>query len=465
MNMWNKLFGTSRSNCLPHQNQVLESDAVQRANLSCNVCLEENKVCTCDQSFESGKRVTGVVEHHAEANNSVIQSVVNMSGMLIGLGQLSTPYALENGGWSSAFLLIGLGVICAYCSHLLGKCLDKHPKSRSYTDIGYNAFGSRGKIIAASFIYVEIFMALVSYTIALHDNLATVLSGIQLKISWAKLQKSQLLTLIAVFVALPSLWLRDLSSISFLSFGGVLMSLVIFISVACTAIFGGVKLNHTIPALQIHNIPAISGLYSFSFAGHVVFPNLYKAMKDPSKFTKVSIISFTLVTILYASLGFTGAKLFGPQVNPQITLSMPPHLIVTKIALWATVLTPMTKYALEFAPMAIQLEHNLPPSLSSRAKFLIRGSVGSVLLLVILALALSVPYFGYVLSLTGSLVSVGICIILPCAFYLKICWGQISRPLMVLNLTLIAFGTLLGIAGTISSSRLLFKSLSRAHSA
>lgn len=84
MNMWNKLFGTSRSNCLPHQNQVLESDAVQRANLSCNVCLEENKVCTCDQSFESGKRVTGVVEHHAEANNSVIQSVVNMSGMLIG---------------------------------------------------------------------------------------------------------------------------------------------------------------------------------------------------------------------------------------------------------------------------------------------------------------------------------------------------------------------------------------------
>ncbi|KAM1036843.1 hypothetical protein FF1_031779 [Malus domestica] len=465
MNMWNKLFGTSRSNCLPHQNQVLVSDAGQRANLSCNVCLEENKVCTCDQSFESGKRVTGVVEHHAEANNSVTQSVINMSGMLIGLGQLSTPYALENGGWSSAFLLIGLGVICAYCSHLLGKCLDKHPKSRSYTDIGHNAFGSRGKILAASFIYMEIFMALVSYTISLHDNLARVFSGIQLNVSWAKLPKSQLLTLIAVFVALPSLWLRDLSSISFLSFCGVLMSLVIFISVACTAIFGGVKLNHTIPALQIHNIPAISGLYIFSFAGHIVFPNLYKAMKDPSKFTKVSIISFTLVTTLYTSLAFMGAKLYGPQVNPQITLSMPPHLIVTKIALWATVLTPMTKYALEFAPMAIQLEHNLPPSLSSRTKFLIRGSVGSVLLLVILAIALSVPYFGYVLSLTGSLVSIGICIIFPCAFYLKICWGQISRPLMVLNLTLIAFGTILGIAGTISSSKLLLKSLSRAHSA
>lgn len=82
--MWNNLFGKSRSNCLPHQNQVIASDAVQRANLSCNVCLEENKVCTCDQSFASGERVVGVDEHHAEANNSVTQSVINMSGMLIG---------------------------------------------------------------------------------------------------------------------------------------------------------------------------------------------------------------------------------------------------------------------------------------------------------------------------------------------------------------------------------------------
>lgn len=180
-------------------------------------------------------------------------------------------------------------------------------------------------------------------------------------------------------------------------------------------------------------------------------------------FLQVSIISFSLVTLLYSTLAFMGAKLYGPQVNPQITLSMPPHLIVTKIALWATVLTPMTKYALEFAPMAIQVEHNLPDYLSSRTKLIVRGTVGSFLLLVILALALSVPYFEYVLSLTGSLVSIAICVIFPCAFYLKICWSQISRPLLVLNFTLIAFGFVLGVFGTISSSKLLMQNLSRAH--
>ncbi|WRX21494.1 Amino acid transporter [Theobroma cacao] len=465
---------------LSHQ---VASETVHGANLAlrqvtCDVCIEENEVCKCGhgdiedvQSMVKGKDV----DQQAGANSSFLHAVLNMSGMLIGdnifyftckagLGQLSTPYALESGGWASVFLLVGLGVICTYTSHILGKCLERNPKSQSYADIGENAFGRKGRVLAATIIYLEIFMALVSYTISLHDNLSTVFSGAQLKLPGAKLSPSQLITVIAVLIALPSLWLRDLSSISFLSSGGILMSIIIFTSVVCTAIFGGVKANHTIPMLHMQKIPAISGLYIFSYAGHIVFPNLYKAMKDPSKFTKVSIVSFASVIALYTALAFLGAKLFGPQVNAQITLSLPQHHFITKIALWATVLTPMTKYALEFAPFAIQLEHNLPESVSSRMKLIIRGCVGSILLLSILALALSVPYFEHVLSLTGSLVSVCICVILPSAFYIKLSWPQISRRLLILNLSVVAFGLLLGVLGTISSAKLLIKSLLKAHS-
>lgn len=202
---------------------------------------------------------------------------------------------MEKAGWASVFLLIGLGVLSTYSSLLLGKCLDKSPKSKSYTDIGQQAFGSKGKVLAATLVSMEIFMTLVSYTISLHDNLITVFSGVQFRLPWAKLSTPQLLTMMAVLIALPSLWLRNLSSISFLSSGGILMSIVIFISVACTGIFGYVKANHTIPVLQLHQIPAISGLYIYSFAGHIVFPNLYTTMKDPSKFTKVYILDFSLI--------------------------------------------------------------------------------------------------------------------------------------------------------------------------
>jgi len=180
---------------------------------------------------------------------------------------------------------------------------------------------------------------------------------------------------------------------------------------------------------------------------------------------QVSIVSFASVIALYTSFAFTGAKLFGPEVSSQITLSMPRHLIITKIALWATVITPMTKYALELAPFSVQIEHSLPGSFSSRTKTIIRGAVGSFLLLIILSIALSVPYFEHVLSLTGSLVSFSICIVFPCAFYIKISSAQLSKFSLILNATLLAFGLLLGVAGTISSSKSIFTSLKRDHSA
>ncbi|KAJ0973101.1 hypothetical protein J5N97_021060 [Dioscorea zingiberensis] len=394
----------------------------------------------------------------AAANSSFVHSVINMVGILIGLGQLSTPYAFENGGWSSAFLLIGLGIMCAYTAHIIVKCLDDEEEdsnSKSYPDIGEKAFGTKGRLIVSTFIYLEIFFTLISYTISLSDNIRLVFAGVHLQLPGLHLSTAQVLTVIAILIALPSLWLKDLSSISFLSFGGILMSLLIFTSVASLAGFSGVEANQSIPALQLHNIPSISGLYIYSYGGHIVFPNLYTAMKDPSKFTKVSITSFTLVTLFNTAMGFMGAKLFGPRVNSQITLSMPPHLVVTKIALWATVLTPMTKYALSFAPVAIQLEHSLPTYLSSRMRMVIRGSVGSILLLLILVLALSVPYFEHVLSLTGSLVIVALSAIFPCLFYLKICWPKVTKPLMVLNGVIILIGALFGVVGTISSSKSL----------
>lgn len=223
-------------------------------------------------------------------------SSIHFFSFHLGLGQLSTPYALENGGWASAFLLIGLGIMCAYTSHIIGKCLDKDSSSKSYQDLGEQAFGTKGRVLASTFIYLEIFFALVSYTISLSDNLPLVFAGVHMKLPYLHISTAQLLTVIAVLVALPSVWLRDLSTISFLSFGGILMSFLIFAMVLSTAAFGGVSANQSIPVLQLRKIPVISGLYAFSYAGHIVFPNIYTAMKDPSKFTKVT---FNLIICHY----------------------------------------------------------------------------------------------------------------------------------------------------------------------
>uniref|UniRef100_A0A8I7BBN3 Amino acid transporter transmembrane domain-containing protein n=1 Tax=Hordeum vulgare subsp. vulgare TaxID=112509 RepID=A0A8I7BBN3_HORVV len=423
----------------PQPNKQVASESMHGARLAAqqlsrgrDACdVEAGKPCQEETAAAGGGRVAAVAattqQHHSNRPTSTFaQSVINMVGMLIGLGQLSTPYALANGGWASIFLLVGLGIMCAYTAHIIGRCLDEQPGSKT-------------------------------------DNIPLVFAGARLHLPWLRLSTTQLLTVIAVLVALPSLWLRNLSSISFLSLVGILMSMVIFVTIVCTAAFTHVGLGRHIPVLRLDKIPAVSGLYMFSYAGHIVFPNIYTAMKDPSSFTKVSVTSFSMVVVLYTALAFVGASLFGPGVSSQVTLSMPPGLVVTKVALWATVLTPVTKYALEFAPFAIQLEHHLPATMGPRARIIIRGSIGSAGLLIILALALSVPYFQYVLSLTGSLISVAISVIFPCAFYLKIRWGRLSRQVVVLNAAMIAVGFVLAVVGTASSAKLLVKSIQNGH--
>ncbi|KAJ3671484.1 hypothetical protein LUZ60_007563 [Juncus effusus] len=140
---------------------------------------------------------------------------------------------------------------------------------------------------------------------------------------------------------------------------------------------------------------------------------------------------------------------------------MPPHQVATKLALWAAVLTPMTKYALNIAPFTIQLENHLPSSMGDRTKMLICGIAGSVLLIVILILALTVPFFQYVTSLTGSMVSVGIVIIFPCAFYLRICGEQITRDDVVMHWMIIALGVDIAVCGTLSSADYLVQSFQK----
>eukprot|EP01018_Ginkgo_biloba_P039233 Gb_00870 [translate_table: standard] len=100
-------------------------------------------------------------------------------------------------------------------------------------------------------------------------------------------------------------------------------------------------------------------------------------------------------------------------------------------------------------------------SVGSRTRVVVRGAISSVILIVVLVMAISLPYFGYVMALVGSLFSVVVSFILPCIFYIKIC--RPKTTVVVLNLSFIAIGMLFGITGTIFSVKALIRSVKEAH--
>ncbi|KAL9681004.1 hypothetical protein QQ045_012785 [Rhodiola kirilowii] len=81
------------------------------------------------------------------------QATLNTINVMCGMGLLSTPYAIQQGGWSSLLLLVIFGIIACYTGILLKQCLESSEGLKTYPDIGEAAFGKAGQLgIAVSFI-------------------------------------------------------------------------------------------------------------------------------------------------------------------------------------------------------------------------------------------------------------------------------------------------------------------------
>lgn len=66
--------------------------------------------------------------------------------VLCGVGILSTPYAVKQGGWAGLSILLIFAALSFYTGILLRYCLDSEPGLETYPDIGQSAFGTVGRV-------------------------------------------------------------------------------------------------------------------------------------------------------------------------------------------------------------------------------------------------------------------------------------------------------------------------------
>ncbi|PKI74573.1 hypothetical protein CRG98_004900 [Punica granatum] len=252
------------------------------------------------------------------------QAVLNGMNILCGVGILSTPYAAKEGGWVGLSILFIFAMLSYYTGILLRYCLDSQPGIETYPDIGQAAFGTAGRIAISIILYVELYACCVEYIILESDNLSSLFPNAHINVGRFELDSHHLFALMTTLAVLPTVWLRDLSVLSYISAGGVVASVLVVLCLFWVGLVDKVEFHSSSTStLSLATLPVAIGLYGYCYSGHAVFPNIY---------------TFGICTLMYAGVAVMGYMMFGNMTLSQFTLNMPQELVASKIAIWTTVL-------------------------------------------------------------------------------------------------------------------------------
>eukprot|EP00898_Chlorokybus_atmophyticus_P002696 jgi/Chlat1/3427/Chrsp23S08826 len=324
--------------------------------------------------------------------SSFMQASFNGVNVLAGVGVLSTPYALAQAGWAGLLVLAAFAMICCYTGKLLRACLDSRPGLHTYPDIGEAAFGVYGRMFVAIVLYVELYLCTVEFLILEGDNLANLFPHFDL--AGLHLTAQHGFVLITALIVLPSCLLKDLSVLSYLSAGGVLASAMMMVMVIWVGAFEGVGFTHTGTLLRLEGLPTALGIVGFCFSGHAVFPVIYQSMRKPRQFNRILDVSFTICVLLYGITAVAGYMMYGEDLSSQITLNLPADRVASKVAIWITVVNPISKFALTVSPVAMAIEELLPFAEYSPAHHVASLCIRVALVASTALAAIVVPFFG-----------------------------------------------------------------------
>ncbi|MED6109695.1 hypothetical protein PIB30_036058 [Stylosanthes scabra] len=378
-------------------------------------------------------------------SSTFFRTCLNGLNALSGVGILSIPYALASGGWLSIILLFAIAMAAFYSGILMKRCMDSNHNIKTYPEIGHLAFGNLGRTAVSLSMYTELYLVATGFLILEGDNLDNLFPNTEMS---SIIGGKKLFVVVVGIIIMPTVWLDDLSLLSYVSGSGVIASGVIVGAVFFTgAIDESVGFREKGRVVDLGGVPTAVSLYAFCYCAHPVFPSLYNSIKDKQQFSKVLLVCFVLSTAAYAFMAIIGYLMFGSKVESQITLNLPKNKITSQIAIYTTLVNPIAKYALMVTPITNALKSLLPHQHMNNR--FISISISTALVFSTVAAAVAVPFFGSLTSLVGAFLSVTASIIMPCACYLKISgtYKELGFETIAI-VTIIFIGVVIGVFGT-----------------
>ncbi|KAI8370468.1 transmembrane amino acid transporter protein-domain-containing protein [Radiomyces spectabilis] len=392
--------------------------------------------------------------------SSFTQSIFNSINILIGIGILALPLGFKCAGW---VIGISVFVFCCgltnYTAKLLAKCLDADPNSRTYGDMGAMAFGLKGCVMVTVLFITELITSSVALVVLLGDGIDSLFPG----------HDTLSIRMLSFLILTPMLFLpvRHLSYTSLLGIMSAFCIIIVIVVDGLSKPFAPGSLiepadTELLPSDWM-TVPLSFGLIMAGFAGHAVFPTVYRDMDDPKRYRSMVNWTYVATTIVYFAVAACGYMMFGSQTMQEITqniVAVPEYnQTLNRLAVWLIAMNPIAKYGLTLNPVNLSWQILVFRSSpiegwcarsSWREPFL--TFVGKVIVsMFIVSLAYIIPGFDKIMALLGAFFSFMISGIFPLVCHLRLFGDSMSSSEKVLNYVLIVIASSMAFSGTLWS--------------
>jgi vesicular inhibitory amino acid transporter len=295
------------------------------------------------------KENDGTVLNVVVGQSTLSQTIFNSINVLVGVGLLALPLAMQYAGWILGLIFLSLSAITtSYTAKLLAKCADMDCTIITFADLAYVSFGRRKivKHIISGLFCIELLGACVALVVLFADSLDALIPGYGL-FAWKIFCGAILIPLNFV----PFRWL------SYSSFLGIICCVSIVAAVIADGIYKPTAPGSLREPAKTYAwpenwaaLPIAFGILMSPWGGHGVFPSIYRDMRHPYRYRTGVNITYVFTFFIILVMAVVGLLMFGDDVQDEITKNIVsskdyPHWISIAVIILIAII-PITKVPL-----------------------------------------------------------------------------------------------------------------------
>ena len=313
---------------------------------------------------------------------------------------------------------------------------------------GEECWASHGRTIVSCAQILHLFSALVLYLLLISDFLNDI---------WPHpILHTYCWTAIAGVLVLPTVFINDLSRISWLSMFSVFALLFVFTSMIGFSVsqYRTWDLD-ALPFFEPEGFPIAWSIILFSFVSHPYLPSVEEKMKSPQKFSLVMNICYATAVLTFKSntMQEVSENLpFGPLktaidtflgFNGMFSYALPSFALINII----------DKCDLKFIPPC----HSTEEYTLSNRELCVNSSLRLMLVLLSVSVAVMVPEFSLLMAVVGSVSAVALVLVFPALFHMRLKQDELTSVGYAVDVGIIVLGVLSTSFGLFFSMKKLVK--------